>query len=128
MANETQENPTNTSEPTMNSDEIDEMIIGWRPSRARANWRVRQLSMSPRLRQDMNEVVTLYDDLVKQAIPCCFVYCTAILHILYGRSATNPRIRRLFRSGRIYPYIKNLISIVLGGVVHSIEHVHRIFI
>ena len=112
----------------MNANEINEMIIGWRPSRARANWRVRQLSMTPRLRQDMSEIVTLYDDLVKEAIPCCFVYCTAILHILHHRSATNPRIRRLFRSGRIYPYIKNLITIVLGGVVHSIEHVHRIFI
>lgn len=98
MVDKTEENPSNTAEQTMNTNEIDEMIIGWRPSRARANWRVRQLSMTPRLRQDMSEIVTLYDDLVKEAIPCCFVSCPAILHILYGRSATNPRIRRLFRS------------------------------
>ena len=105
--NNNEGNPTDTGPPTIDTDEIDE-IIGWRPSRARANWRVRQFSMSPRMRQDMNEVATLYDDLVGQLISCCFAYCIAILHILYGRSLTNPRIRRLFTTCRIFAYISRL--------------------
>ena len=38
-------------------------IIGWRPSWARANWRVRQLSVSPRLRHEMRDLANLYDNI-----------------------------------------------------------------
>ena len=47
-SNNNEGNPTDTGPPTIDTDEIDE-IIGWRPSRAQANRRVRQLSMSSRV-------------------------------------------------------------------------------
>ena len=34
-------------------------IIGWRPSRARANWRVRQLSVTPRVRHELRYLANL---------------------------------------------------------------------
>ena len=51
-------------------------IIGWRPSRARANWRVRQLPVTPRLRHELRDLANLYDKLANK----CFhaVLCIAI--------------------------------------------------
>ena len=46
----------NQNNTTGHEDEVDEHIIKWRPSRARANWRVRQLSVSPRLRHELRDL------------------------------------------------------------------------
>lgn len=43
-------------------------IIGWRPSQARANWRVRQLSVTPRLRHELRDLANLYDKLANQVL------------------------------------------------------------
>ena len=34
-------------------------IIGWRPSQARANWIVRQLSVTPRVRHELRYLANL---------------------------------------------------------------------
>ena len=104
------------------NDKIDNIIaetdiIKWKPSQARANWRVRQLSVSPRLRHELRDLANLYDKLANQMLPCCFVYCHQVLQLLYHASQTNSRIRQLFRSGRIVPLIKQINIMVIGGAI-----------